>query len=93
VDRLRASDVPCGPVNTIDRILDDPHVTGLDLVSTFERGDSITRIVGSPLRFSGTDRRRPMPPPTLGEHTDSVLSELLGLGQEEVEELRTTGVI
>jgi crotonobetainyl-CoA:carnitine CoA-transferase CaiB-like acyl-CoA transferase len=93
VSRLRAADVPCGPVNTIDRILDDPHVADLDLVTTFVRDSRETRVVGSPLRFSGTERRSPWPPPTLGEHTSAVLDEVLGLDPDEIEGLRASGVV
>src|SRR4029077_3084038 len=80
---LGQADVPCGPVNTVDRMLDDPHVAGLDLITTFDRGAGETRVVGSPLHFSGAQRRRPQPPPALGEHTESVLRELLDLGPSQ----------
>jgi glutaryl-CoA transferase len=90
---LDQADVPCGPVNTVDRILDDPHVAGLDLFATFDRGAGETRVVGSPLRFSGAQRRQPMPPPSLGEHTESLLAEVLDLDAAQIDELRAEGVV
>ena len=82
-----------GAGDTIDRILEDDHVKGLDLVTTFQRETRETRVVGSPLRFSGTRRRSATPPPEIGEHTESVLGELLGLGRDEVAQLREDGVV
>jgi crotonobetainyl-CoA:carnitine CoA-transferase CaiB-like acyl-CoA transferase len=85
---LRAADVPCGPVNTVDAALDDPHTQGLDLITSFQRDGNVMRLVGSPLRFSDQPRRSPLPPPRLGEHTDAVLAELLQLSPEEIRSLR-----
>jgi crotonobetainyl-CoA:carnitine CoA-transferase CaiB-like acyl-CoA transferase len=93
VEALRAADLPCGPVNTIDRILDDPHVTGLDLITGFVRGEHTIQVVGSPLRFSGSPRRAPVPPPRLGEHTDSILGELLGLEPDTIRDLHDAQVV
>jgi crotonobetainyl-CoA:carnitine CoA-transferase CaiB-like acyl-CoA transferase len=93
VARLRAADVPCGPVNTIDRILDDPHVAGQGLITRFRWADETLRVIGSPLQFSGSAADEPLPPPRLGQDTEAVLSDLLGLGEEVVEELRRDGVV
>jgi len=93
IARFRAADVPSGPVNTIDRILDDPHVAALGLVTSFPRSGGETRVVGSPLHFSDHRRLDPIPPPQLGEHTDEILRTLLGMTDEQVQELRTAGAI
>jgi crotonobetainyl-CoA:carnitine CoA-transferase CaiB-like acyl-CoA transferase len=90
---LRAADVPCGPVNTIDRILEDPHVAELGLITTLHRGAGDTRVVGSPLRFSASRRTEPLSPPALGEHSADVLADLLRLPAKEIERLRSEGVI
>jgi formyl-CoA transferase len=93
VEALRAADLPCGPVNTVDRILSDPHVTGLDLITRIERGEHTFQVVGSPLRFSGSRRRDPVPPPRLGEHTDAILEELLGLEPDAIRDLHDAQVV
>jgi crotonobetainyl-CoA:carnitine CoA-transferase CaiB-like acyl-CoA transferase len=49
--------------------------------------------VASPMRVSGTPVEYRQAPPALGEHTDEVLSRLLGKGQDEVAKLRASGVI
>jgi crotonobetainyl-CoA:carnitine CoA-transferase CaiB-like acyl-CoA transferase len=90
---LRAADVPCGPVNTVDAALDDPHTQALELITSFDRGGEAMRILGSPLRFSNEPRRSPIAPPRLGEHTDAVLMELLQLSPEEIQSLRDASVV
>jgi 2-methylfumaryl-CoA isomerase len=48
---------------------------------------------GTPLAFSGAERLRPARAPRLGEHTDEVLADLLGLGEREISVLRDQGVV
>ena len=50
-------------------------------------------LVGSPLRLSDTPVEYRLPPPLLGQHTDEVLGELLGLSQDEIDGLRRSGVV
>ncbi len=93
IETLRAADIPCGPVNTIDAALDDPHTRGLDLITAFERDGRSMSVVGSPLRFSDQPRRSPLAPPRLGEHTDAVLGELLEMTPEQILDLREAAVV
>jgi crotonobetainyl-CoA:carnitine CoA-transferase CaiB-like acyl-CoA transferase len=73
--RLRAADVPCGPVNALDEALRDPHVLDRRMVVKFDHPMGAIRALGTPIHLSATPvsyRRRP---PLLGEHTDEVLRE------------------
>ena len=88
---LRAADVPCGPVNTVDRILEDPGVRDSGLLRTIERDAGPIRVVGSPLRF-GTGDFPATEPPALGQHTRSVLAEA-GLDPAAIDALGEAGVI
>jgi glutaryl-CoA transferase len=93
VDGLEAAGLPCGPVNTIDRVFDDPQVRhrGMKIAMAHPAGEA--PLIGSPLKLSETPVSYRRPPPTLGEHTDEVLEQLLGLGVDECRALRTAGVI
>ena len=88
---LRAADVPCGPVNTVDRILEDPGVRDSGLLRTIKRDAGPIRVVGSPLRF-GTGDFPATEPPALGQHTRSVLAEA-GLDPAAIDALGEAGVI
>ena len=77
--RLRAADIPCGPINTLDETLTDPHVLSRGMVLEMEHPVGPIRMLGSPLHLSDTPvtfRRRP---PLLGEHTEEVLAEIAPL--------------
>jgi CoA:oxalate CoA-transferase len=94
VDLLRAAGVPCGPVNTVDKVLSDPHVLHRGMVVETARPHAVAgshRLVGNPVKTDSSDRYEPAP--LLGEHNDEVFSGLLGLPAEQVAGLRERGVI
>ena len=96
VDGLAALGVPSGPVNTLDQVFDDPQVLhrGMRVAMPYPgAAGGQVEVIGNPIRFSqtGIDYRRA--PPRLGEHTDEVLRELLGLGADEIAALRAAGAI
>ena len=93
-DRLSRAGVPCGPVNDVEQVFDDPQVRHRGLRVEVEHPVSGTLpLLASPLRFSETPVDYRLAPPLLGEHTDAVLSELLGMVPSEIEKLRQAGVI
>jgi formyl-CoA transferase len=91
--RCNAIDVPCGPVLDMKELLEDESLRARGVIAAVEhpqRGRYYT--VGSPLGLSDSPveyRRAPL----LGEHTDSVLNEVLGYDTEQVEHLRKEGVV
>jgi crotonobetainyl-CoA:carnitine CoA-transferase CaiB-like acyl-CoA transferase len=72
---LEAAGVPCGPVNTIDQVFDEPQARHRGLEVTQSRADlsAPVRTVASPIRMSLTPVAYDLPPPSLGEHTGEVL--------------------
>lgn len=72
---LEAAGVPCGPVNTIDQVFDEPQARHRGLYVEQSRADlsDPVRTVASPIRMSRTPVVYDLPPPALGEHTDEVL--------------------
>ncbi|MGD9507206.1 MAG: CaiB/BaiF CoA transferase family protein [Geminicoccaceae bacterium] len=96
VDGLAALGVPCGPVNSLDRVFADPQVQArdmrLDMPHAAAAAGSVP-LIANPLKMSVTPPSYRHSPPTLGEHTDEVLHELLGLDQVELARLRAAGAI
>jgi crotonobetainyl-CoA:carnitine CoA-transferase CaiB-like acyl-CoA transferase len=72
---LEAASVPCGPVNTIDQVFEEPQAKHRRLVVEQGRADlsGPVRTVASPIRMSATPVRYDLPPPALGADTDEVL--------------------
>jgi len=93
LERMRAADIPCGPINQVDEILNDPHVKARGMIVELEHPVAgLVRSLGNPVKLSATPAAYRLPPPTLGQHTAEVLGEL-GYGPEEVERLREDGVV
>lgn len=95
--------VPCGPINHIGQAFDDAQVQARGLRVEQERypgatppaGETINRVVttASPLRLSDTPTTLRHAPPALGQHTDEVLRERLGLDAQQLQALRGKGVV
>lgn len=94
VAALEAKAVPCGPINTMAEVFDDPQVRARGLRIQMPHSETGTvPLVASPIRLSDTPVEYRLPPPMLGEHTASVLEDVLGLATEAVQALRERGVI
>lgn len=92
-DLLEEAGVPCAPINRVSDVFDDPQVIhrGLRIEVAQPDGEMLS-MVRSPLNFSQTPVEHRLPP-ALGEHTDQVLHDLLGVPVEDIARLRTGGVI
>ena len=86
--------VPAGPINSVEKVLSDDYAVEREFVRTLPstNGGSVPT-VANPVRFSRTPIGYRCAPPTLGEHTDEVLAELLGLDAVRIGELRGIGAI
>ena len=75
---LETAGVPCGPVNAVDQVFDEPQARHRELVVEQARGDlsGPVRTVASPIRMSATPVRYDLPPPALGADTEAVLGNL-----------------
>jgi crotonobetainyl-CoA:carnitine CoA-transferase CaiB-like acyl-CoA transferase len=92
--RCDAGGVPAGPILNVDEVLVDPHVTARGMVEEFDH-PLVGRFKGLrvPFRFEGFDDPVMHRPPLLGEHTDAVLQDRLGLTNEQVATLRAQSAI
>ena len=91
---LEAHGVPCGPINTLDQVFDDPQVRHRGMCQESVMGDGRSaRLVGNPITLDGCRMTSSQSPPRLGEHTACVLSEWLALDAEALADLRRAGTI
>lgn len=91
---LEAAKVPCGAINNLAEVFADPQVRERGMVHRWEHplAGSLD-LVGSPLKLSATPVRTDLPPPLLGQHTQEVLSTVLGWDDERIAQLHAQGVI
>ncbi len=91
---FEAVGIPCGPVNTVDRVAGDPQIAARQMiVELFHHRAGPLRVTNTPIKLSRTPGLVDRPSPELGEHTEEVLNTLLGLGQEQILSLRQSCVI
>ncbi|HTY79833.1 MAG TPA: CoA transferase [Candidatus Bathyarchaeia archaeon] len=85
--------VPCAPVNSVAQALEDEQVRARQMIIEVEH-PHFGRIkeVAGPIRTEG-EIRQPAPAPSLGEHTEAILSGILGYGSQTIARLRAEGVI
>ena len=85
--------VPGGAVRDVQEALNAPEAAGRRMVREVPHPlAGSVKLMASPINMSATPVRDPAAPPTLGQHTDEVLRELLGYGDAELTRLKDSGV-
>ncbi|WP_151638184.1 CaiB/BaiF CoA transferase family protein [Noviherbaspirillum aerium] len=94
VAKMEAANVPCGPINNMRQVFEDPQVQHrrMKLSLPHSVGGEIPSLA-NPIRFSDTPIRYTHAAPTLGEHTTEVLAERLGISEERIAALKAQGVV
>jgi crotonobetainyl-CoA:carnitine CoA-transferase CaiB-like acyl-CoA transferase len=94
VTALEAAGVPCGPINTLREVFDDPQVRARELAVRVRHpaGADVT-LVANPIRMSETPPTCRTAPPLLGQDTHEVLASTLGIDSATIARLAETGVI
>ena len=89
VELLRADDIACGPVYNLDQAPQDPQIQHNNMILTLNHslGGQI-KLVGNPIKMPSIDTGEYTAPPTLGQHTHQVLSEILGYTEEKIAKLK-----
>ena len=86
--------VPCGPINNLKQVFDDPHIQhrGMRKEVPHPRAGKLP-ILANPARLSETPPSYDRPPPQLGEHTQEILKTVLELSEQEIASLKADGII
>ncbi|UCH89598.1 MAG: CoA transferase, partial [Thermoplasmata archaeon] len=85
--------VPSGPINTVDKVMEDEQVVARNMVPEIDHPKcGKLKVLGNPIKIKGL-REKFEPSPLLGQHTEEILSELLGLNDTQIQELREKNVI
>ena len=96
LEALEKIKITCGPINNIDQVFDDAQVAArgmrIEMNHPATGGEPLS-LIGSPSKMSVTEVSYRHAPPMLGQHTEEVLEELLGLDAAECNRLREQGVI
>ncbi|HTK27939.1 MAG TPA: CoA transferase [Vicinamibacterales bacterium] len=94
IARLKAAGVPCGSVRDLADVFTDPQVAAREMIAALDHPSiGPLRLLGTPVKLSGTPGGVRSAPPTLGQHTDAVLGRDAGLTREAIADLRARGVI
>jgi crotonobetainyl-CoA:carnitine CoA-transferase CaiB-like acyl-CoA transferase len=93
-DALLAQGIPMGAINTIDQVVKHPQVQARGMIVESEHPIAgKVQVVGVPVKLSATPGSVREPAPLLGQHTDEVLHEYLGMTDAEISALRQEGII
>ncbi|MEO8651059.1 MAG: CaiB/BaiF CoA-transferase family protein [Hyphomicrobiaceae bacterium] len=94
VKSLEAAGVPCGPINNLKEVFENPQVQarGMRIEMPHASAGTVPLIRG-PMRFSETPVEHKIGPPLLGQHTDEVLSKTLGKSAAEIAKLKADGIV
>jgi CoA:oxalate CoA-transferase len=85
--------VPAAPLRDVIEVLNDPHLRARGFLTEQPTNAGPVALPNSPIRYEGSALKSLTPPPSLGEHSDAVLTELCGLDQTAIDQLRRDGVI
>ncbi|MCC4239337.1 CaiB/BaiF CoA transferase family protein [Thalassospira povalilytica] len=94
ISALEKANVPCGPINTLDRVFENPQVKHRGLVKHLDHPTAGTvPTVGNPIRFSKTPITDEKAPPMLGQHSDEILRKVADLSDDQIAKLRDAGIV
>ena len=88
------SGIPYGPLNNMENVFSDPQTLHNNMILEMNHTTAGTvRVPGKAVRYSDAQMKPVLPPPTLGQHTDEILTQMLNLSYTEIKSLRDKHVI
>jgi len=91
--QLEKAGIPCGPINTIDQVFEDPQIKHREMkISTEGENGRTIPGVACPIQLSQTPPSYHAPPPELGADTQSVLENLIGASQSDIDAWKKLGI-
>jgi len=94
IERFEEASVPVAPIRAFPEVFAAPEVRDRGMVMEIPHPTAGTiRMPGTPLKFSDTPVVEPEAPPLLGQHTDTILKDVLGLDADAVARLKATGIV
>jgi CoA:oxalate CoA-transferase len=94
VEKLEEAGIPCGPVNNIAQVVSDPQIVARDMfIDVHHATAGRFKVVNTPFKFSRTPSGVQHASPDLGEHTQEILSQILGMTHDDIVELKNQHVI
>jgi crotonobetainyl-CoA:carnitine CoA-transferase CaiB-like acyl-CoA transferase len=94
IELLLAAGLPCGKIQSVGEICEDPQIIARDMVVTVEHPKAgAVRVTGVPVKLSDTPGAVTLPPPLLGAHTAQVLTEWLQMSAADVDRLQQAGAL
>ncbi|MCU9601198.1 CaiB/BaiF CoA transferase family protein [Pallidibacillus thermolactis] len=92
-EKMDKAGVPCGPIHTVDQIINHPQVKAREMMIEIEHPKiKDLKVPGFPVKFSETPAKVRYYPPLLGEHTVEILTEL-GYSQKAIQKFKDEGVV
>lgn len=94
IEELEQVGVPCGPVNTIDKVVTDPQTQAREMIVEVHHPEAGNlKVINTPVKLSRTPAKLERASPDLGEHTKETLRELLGMTEQDLADLENSGTI
>jgi succinate--hydroxymethylglutarate CoA-transferase len=94
IEKLKAAGIPCGLINTVKQALAEPQTEARAMVETVTHSTAgEVKMLGIPMKFSGTPASVRTAPPTLGQHSDEILRDLLGYDAGRIARLRENEIV
>jgi glutaryl-CoA transferase len=92
--KLKTAGIPCGRINSVAQAFNEPQTAARSMIETAEHpAAGALRMIGIPFKFAGTPASVRRAPPVLGQHTDEILAQELGMDAAAIAALRAERVI